>query len=214
MGTLLAILVVWLVSGISTTYLMARAGHRQPTWLVIGLVLGPLGFPILYERFERNARFVTTQTAQPPVSGEIDAVVGLDGSDESQEAFQAALHILGPRIRDLHLVEVVDYDSSEDPALTDAARARLDECTRQCPQLAVSLHVLAGRPAEALLTLAHEFQVDLIVVGQRGRGMSELLLGSVSSKLLRSGDFPVLVGGNPVPSRQLSVDDEHARSAR
>ena len=51
-----------------------------------------------------------------------------------------------------------------------------------------------GRVAQAILRQADEEKVSLIVMGARGRGIiSDLLLGSVSEKVLRESRVPVLI---------------------
>lgn len=53
---------------------------------------------------------------------------------------------------------------------------------------------LMGDPAETICRVADEGQYDLIVIGNRGRGLfSELLLGSVSHKVIQHAPCPVLV---------------------
>jgi nucleotide-binding universal stress UspA family protein len=64
--------------------------------------------------------------------------------------------------------------------------------------------ILAGRPADALVTYARRHDIDLLVVGARGRGRSDRLLGSVAEQLVRTPDVLVLVGGRAasVPTEQ------------
>lgn len=51
-----------------------------------------------------------------------------------------------------------------------------------------------GEPAAAILELASKLNVDLIVMGSRGRGdFSRLVLGSVSNKVLAGSKVPVLL---------------------
>ncbi len=60
----------------------------------------------------------------------------------------------------------------------------------------VTIHVepAEGHPAEAIVNLARLRNCDLIVMGSRGLGtFKELLLGSVSDKVVRRASCPVLV---------------------
>ncbi|MDR1529081.1 MAG: universal stress protein [Burkholderiales bacterium] len=56
------------------------------------------------------------------------------------------------------------------------------------------MHVLAATPWEAILGAAKEKGCDLIVMASHGRrGISALLLGSETQKVLTHSDLPVLV---------------------
>lgn len=62
------------------------------------------------------------------------------------------------------------------------------------PELEVSVHVRFGVPSEALRTVAADYEADMIIVGTHGRrGMEKLVLGSVSSALIRDATCPVMV---------------------
>jgi len=53
---------------------------------------------------------------------------------------------------------------------------------------------LSGDPSELICRTAEEGAYDLIVIGNRGRGLfAELLLGSVSHKVIQHAPCPVLV---------------------
>jgi nucleotide-binding universal stress UspA family protein len=51
-----------------------------------------------------------------------------------------------------------------------------------------------GLPAEEIVHVAQKMQVDLIVMGNKGRrGIDRWVLGSVSEKVLQQAECPVLV---------------------
>lgn len=55
-------------------------------------------------------------------------------------------------------------------------------------------HVTVGDPADAILRVARERSVDLIVMGTHGRtGLQHVLLGSVAENVVRHAPCPVLV---------------------
>lgn len=55
-------------------------------------------------------------------------------------------------------------------------------------------YVLNDNPAEAIVKAAHKHKCDLIYMGSHGRsGLSKLLLGSQTSKVLAQSRIPVLV---------------------
>ena len=58
--------------------------------------------------------------------------------------------------------------------------------------------VLAGQPYSAIVDCADNEQIDLVVMSSHGRsGLSRMLIGSVTDRLLRAAKCPVLV----VPSQ-------------
>ncbi len=57
----------------------------------------------------------------------------------------------------------------------------------------VKRHVVRGEPAKRVLALAAEIGADLLVFGSTGKGAVErVLLGSVSQRLVRTSEIPVL----------------------
>ncbi|MEM9490904.1 MAG: universal stress protein, partial [Myxococcota bacterium] len=56
------------------------------------------------------------------------------------------------------------------------------------------IHVRIGAPADMLLNLAGEIGAHLIIMGSHGRtGLTRLLMGSVSERVVREAKCPVLV---------------------
>jgi nucleotide-binding universal stress UspA family protein len=85
------------------------------------------------------------------------------------------------------------------------------------PGLAVSAHVLRGRPASAIVEDAADFGADLVIVGSRGHGSIETaLLGSVSAEVVDHAPCPVLVARRGWLHRLVLADDgsEGAHRAR
>lgn len=58
--------------------------------------------------------------------------------------------------------------------------------------------LIAGAPADALVRLAREEKVDMIVMGTHGRtGLGRLVMGSVSEAVVRNAPCPVLTYKGP-----------------
>ncbi|MCA1696750.1 MAG: universal stress protein, partial [Actinobacteria bacterium] len=91
---------------------------------------------------------------------------------------------------------VAPVESSEAKDADSEARERLGEADSYLQErgLSAELVPLVGPPAEAILHLAQERQVDLLVIGTRKKGFFERLVeGSVAQSVLRGGSCDVLV---------------------
>lgn len=139
-----------------------------------------------------------------PASGPV--VIGLDGSENSVPALEAAMKEAS--LRDATLIAVHAWSdlpmSTMDPvaqvgALYDEATIadtvvaeRLAGWSEQYPDVNVEHRVVMDRPEVAIVEAAKGAQ--LVVVGSRGRGgITGLLLGSTSIKVLRHAECPVMV---------------------
>jgi nucleotide-binding universal stress UspA family protein len=77
-----------------------------------------------------------------------------------------------------------------------------------------------GSPAELIMSVAQEEKADLIVMGARGKGqIQELLLGSVSQRVLTHASCPVLIVNNPMTTIRnvlltVQSDEDVERVAR
>jgi len=82
-----------------------------------------------------------------------------------------------------------DYYREQGLAALAGARAKLDGAG-----LAYSYHISVGKPGEAIVQYAQEQQVDQIVISAHGQNsLSDLLLGSVVSKVAHLAPMPVLL---------------------
>ena len=82
-----------------------------------------------------------------------------------------------------------DYYREQGMAALAEARAKLDAAG-----LAYSYHISVGTPAEAVVQYAQEQKVDQIVISAHGQNtLSDLLLGSVASKVAHLATMPVLL---------------------
>ncbi len=217
-GILLVIFVVaWPLVGLVTGVWMVRHGHH-PLWLVVSVALGPLFVPIALERVERRPRLAVVGPEggpgpRPETPDGPRVLVGLDGSSESERALTKTVELLGAHCRLLVLAEVVCYDDAEDcrQETMEAAKERLaaTAAAARAAGVPVRVEVLAGPPGETLRRFAEDQQMDLLVVGRRGRGLSRHLLGSVSADVVHHSPVPVLVV-EPSYARPSSAQDLQA----
>lgn len=80
--------------------------------------------------------------------------------------------------------------------LTDHAKEYLQKAAQmvQNPDIKTAVRVQSGTPAEAILEVATELDVDIVVMSTHGRsGLSRWVFGSVTQKVLNAGLVPVLV---------------------
>lgn len=80
------------------------------------------------------------------------------------------------------------------------ARAEVDTLTASLANAGVTCEgvVMEGRPDEVVIEVAASAKADLIVVGSHGRtGLSRLILGSISERIMGQAQCPVLVARAP-----------------
>ncbi len=131
------------------------------------------------------------------------AVLGLDFSLFSHRAAQAAIDILATPW-EIHLVHVLSGMEFL-PTLSEGWRGEYEaELTQRLSDFAADLgvpqgcrshsHVLEGEPSHELLGFAEARQAGLLVAGSHGHSfVGRLLMGSVSTRLIRAAQVPVLV---------------------
>ncbi|WP_040922181.1 universal stress protein [Saccharomonospora xinjiangensis] len=217
-GLILIFAVVWAATGLATGLWMMRRGH-DARWLVISVAMGPLFVPIALERVERRPRLAASgpggiPAADPERLREPRVLIGVDGSPESEEALATALHLFGSKFETLVLAEVVSYDATghegraADAAFDDAMGRLTATAARLGDAVPASFEVLAGAPGASLRRFAKEQDMDLLIVGRRGRGLARLL-GSVSADVVAHSSVPVLVVG-PVSTSMPKTETRDA----
>jgi len=131
-------------------------------------------------------------------------LVGYDGSEAARKAFDTALELAAKDGAELYVLSVARLPDVADDVETEAViensrnrhRRMLAELKSAVAAKGVKVHyeVTAGHPAEQIIYDADRHEVDLIVVGHRGRSkFARLLLGSVSKQVVQYADRPVLV---------------------
>lgn len=131
-------------------------------------------------------------------------LVAYDGSEPSQKAFERALDLAALNKAELYVLTVVRAleiaDDVEAEAVIENSREYhqklLVPLQRVTAEKGVKAHfeVGVGHPAEQIIYDADRHNVDLIVLGHRGRSkFARLLLGSVSKVVTQYANREVLV---------------------
>ncbi|SEL41223.1 universal stress protein [Haloferax larsenii] len=136
-------------------------------------------------------------------------LVPTDGSDH---AFAAADHAVdlatatGAGLDILHVVDIGALPGSADPtsvldALQEAGERALNDVIDLATEAdvpAVEASVMSGSPYRAIVKYAEENDIGLVVMGTHGRtGLDRYFLGSVTERVVRRSDVPVLVVSKP-----------------
>ena len=134
-------------------------------------------------------------------------VLALDGSEGSRRALPIATELAKRDNAKIVLVHVDERivgkgggDVHADEASIQAdVRKHAEELSGEGIETSVEMRdVMVGGPAHPIAEIAAEAGADLIVVGTRGHsGMSGILLGSVTQRLLHLAHQPVLVVPSP-----------------
>jgi nucleotide-binding universal stress UspA family protein len=153
-------------------------------------------------------------------------LVATDFSEESALALSAAVRLVRgtkqpARLVLFHAIAVMtSYADFNMPVMVPAYWDEAEQtATRQLEaiaaplrgddQLRVEAKTFRGYPAEAILHEAEMIGADLIALGSVGRkGVSRLLLGSVTERVLHHAACPVLAARRTDPGEPLRVSAE------
>ncbi len=136
-------------------------------------------------------------------------LVPVDYSEPSRRALELALSLNdGAEVTVVHVWDRPAYVGEEVIAQPDGSRRSLSELIRDNAERdmteflapvknpsgkAFKHQLISGDPASAIIAEASKPGYDLLVVGTHGRtGVTKLLLGSVTEKLIRLSPIPVL----------------------
>jgi nucleotide-binding universal stress UspA family protein len=108
----------------------------------------------------------------------------------------------GARVTALHVAEISpelsepplpEFEAYRDRVTNDARRHLADAVRDAAPRVSVDQRLAVGRPAREILRFAADHQVDLIVMGVRGRSPIDLaFFGSTTNRVVRQASCPVL----------------------
>ena len=136
-------------------------------------------------------------------------LVPVDYSEASRRALELALTLDdAAKVTVIHVWDRPPYVGEGVITHADGSRRSLSELIRENAEREMSEfltqvktppgrsfehHLVSGDPVVAILEEANKTNYDVLVVGTNGRtGMTKLLLGSVTEKLIRLAPIPVL----------------------
>lgn len=137
----------------------------------------------------------------PPAADdrEFDSVlIPTDGSEAAQAAVEHGISTAGKFDASLHVLHVIrsgrGLPGPSDPLRVDAegvVESVAAEATGR--SVDVETHVQAGNPAKQIRRFVTRRGMDMVAMGTHGRsGLSRYLLGSVTEKVVRTSDVPLL----------------------
>jgi nucleotide-binding universal stress UspA family protein len=144
-------------------------------------------------------------------------LVPVDDTDGARAALAHALAVAGDTDATVDVLTVAEVSrvaallGHDEATARERAKDLLVDLTAGLDHGEASLatYVAEGRPARAILDIARENESDLLAMGRHGpEGVRERALGSVTDRVLRHADAPVLtVRGETVPDPEdIDVD--------
>lgn len=136
-------------------------------------------------------------------------LIATEGSTCSIEAIQQFIELFAGQPAELHVLSVIPL-----PAYRIVLPHEIAECNREADRALEALDlaiadlaragfraqpmVRVGEPAATIVSVAHEVDAQLIVLGTHGRtGLERVLDGSVAEAVLRQAPCAVLVQPSP-----------------
>ncbi|MGF2616260.1 universal stress protein [Rossellomorea vietnamensis] len=128
-----------------------------------------------------------------------------DGSEHSKRAAENAIHIAKcSEGSTVEVVYVVDHDRAKSEVLSnwntsdigDIRIERMRGVEKLAKESGVSytLTILHGEPGPAIVDHINKNGIDIAIIGSRGlNGLQEFVLGSVSHKVAKRANCPVLI---------------------
>ncbi len=112
---------------------------------------------------------------------------------KSKNAELIALYVI-PDIMYYGVIPTLDRSETEEEYEEQHAREVLRKIRETAEKEGVSVRkvVRRGRPPDEIIKVAEEEQVDLIVMGTKGRSGTRRIIGSVADAVIREAHCPVL----------------------
>lgn len=127
----------------------------------------------------------------------VKILVATDGSKHSRKVVNAAIKIAAPMRAEMLVLTVEDWTAVDRDSGAKSKEA-LEQAVASLKKSDLTVIPLlrkgTKRPADVIVGVANEFDVDLIILGSRGlRGIQEMFLGSVSHRVVHLAEKNVMV---------------------
>lgn len=138
-----------------------------------------------------------------------EILVPTDGSPAAEAAIDNAVDLAstyGARIHALYVVDASAFSTVEAgsemvvEALEEEGEAAVESVRGAAEAAGVEVEgsVTTGTPYRTIIDYIEDNDIDLVVMGTHGRrGLDRLLLGSVTERVVRSADVPVMTVRQP-----------------
>ncbi len=137
-------------------------------------------------------------------------LIATDGADYTREAVKKGLSlakILGASVTGIYVVDIRSFaatymeemDYAYVSTISDHGDRVLEDFRQQALSMGIEVRTIKreGIPAEEIVSVAEEDDMDMIVLGSFGQSaLEKLLLGSVAEKVIRHAPCPVLLVRN------------------
>lgn len=131
-------------------------------------------------------------------------VLAADGSENALRATQHAIHLAKMSGAKVEVLLIADFKRAKYEVLHAESNEELDYERRQkirpveellyADKIDYEVKILHGEPGPTIVDYANSQDVDLVVIGSRGlNSLQEMVLGSVSHKVVKRVKAPVLV---------------------
>lgn len=128
-----------------------------------------------------------------------------DGSEHAKRAAENAINIAKYSVNSkIEIIYVVDPDKVKSDVLSnwnsadidDKRKSRLKDVERMAQQsgVAYDIKILHGEPGPAIVDYVNKNNFEIAIIGSRGLNtLQEFVLGSVSHKVAKRANCPVLI---------------------
>ncbi len=132
-------------------------------------------------------------------------LLAVDGSDNSLRAADEAVKVASLSEESvIEIIYVVDFEKVKSDVLRSQTKTALDYSRRKhlipfedkikAEGIAYEIKIFNGYPGPTIIKYANDEAIDLLVIGSRGLNiLQEMVLGSVSQKVVKRADCPVMI---------------------